>query len=398
MLCCGALIPFAFIGACIITVFDLNTNIIMLPALLAFFFVFRLTVRLDLSKTLAIYVGVCAVQTFPAQLANIAEVYIDPNGEYFPLTASLIQLGLSCLVVLIFIYPARNFFYRMVDILEIPRIWYSVTVLSAIFLIFNILAIPKSYDIILETKLQYLFPALECGALALLATIYVLFYRGSLIIVEYAQLEKRSQLLELQEHQYRKLQEYISQTERLRHDFRHSVHILASFAEKGDLDGIQVHLSEYEQYFADSAQINYCKNPALNALFGYYSKMAEASAIKTDWSIELPEPLTVSELDMAALFGNIMENAIYACSLLPEKQRYFSLTSEVRNGNSLYIVSTNSFDGKILKDRVGKYLSTKRSGHGTGLSSIAAAAEKYGGSANFYNSGKEFYADVVLKV
>lgn len=40
------------------------------------------------------------------------------------------------------------------------------------------------------------------------------------------------------------------------------------------------------------------------------------------WKIELPEPLTVSELDMAALFGN-----------------------------TLYVVSTNSFDGKVKKAR-----------------------------------------------
>ncbi|MDE6764545.1 MAG: GHKL domain-containing protein [Oscillospiraceae bacterium] len=69
------------------------------------------------------------------------------------------------------------------------------------------------------------------------------------------------------------------------------------------------------------------------------------------------------------------------------------------NKNGLeYIVSTNSFDRKTLKSKDGKYLSTKHSGQVTGLSSIAAAAEKYGGSANFYNSDSEFYADVVLKV
>ena len=93
-----------------------------------------------------------------------------------------------------------------------------------------------------------------------------------------------------------------------------------------------------------------------------------------------------------------MENAIYACAALPEGQRYFSLTSEIRHGNSLYIVSTNSFDGKVLKSADGNYRSTKHGGQGTGLSSIAAAAEKYGGSSRFGSSGSEFYTDVVLKV
>jgi len=101
---------------------------------------------------------------------------------------------------------------------------------------------------------------------------------------------------------------------------------------------------------------------------------------------------------MAALFGNIMENAIQACIGLPEEKRYFNLTTETRHGNRLYVVSTNSFDGNVLKSGDGAYRSTKHGGQGTGLASIAAVAEKYGGSARVYNSGTEFFVDVVLKI
>ncbi|MBD5104795.1 MAG: sensor histidine kinase [Ruminococcaceae bacterium] len=164
-----------------------------------------------------------------------------------------------------------------------------------------------------------------------------------------------------------------------------------------DLDSIRSHLSEYGQRLADSVSVNYCSNAALNALFGYYHEMAYTENIKTDWKIELPEPLTVSELDMAALFGNIMENAISACDALTEGERYFNLTAEIRYGNSLYVVSTNSFDGKIKKGKDG-YYSTKHGGRGTGLISITAVAEKYGGSAQVHNNDKEFFVDVVMKI
>lgn len=262
-LCCAVLIPFSAVCAFVLAANDLPTNVVLLPALLAFFFVFRATVKLDLPKTLAIYVGVCAVQTFPAQFGNLAEIYFPTSPDNINLISDFICLGLSCLVAVIFIYPARGIFYRMVDELEVPGVWYSVTALSAIFLIFNIIAAPGSYEAFRESRLLYLFPALE--------------------------------------------------------------------------------------------------------------------------------------LDMAALFGNIMENAISACAALPEEERYFNLTAELRHGNSLYVVSTNSFNGKVIKGKDG-YRSTKHSGRGTGLISIAAVAEKYGGSAQFRNSDKEFYADVVMKI
>lgn len=201
----------------------------------------------------------------------------------------------------------------------------------------------------------------------------------------------------MQAHEFRELQEYMRQTARIRHDFRHSVHLLLTLADNGDLDSVRAHLSEYEQRLAEGVSVNYCSNAALNALFCYYRGMADLEKIKTDWKIELPEPLTVSELDMAALFGNIMENAISACSALPEEERYFNLTAELRHGNNLYIVSTNSFDGKVRKGKDG-YRSTKHSGRGTGLISIVAAAEKYGDSAQVHNSDKEFFVDVVMKI
>ena len=397
-MCCSAAVLFSFLAASAVIIWDISPNAIGLPILAISFFLYRRTVKLDFPRALAVYVGVCAIETFPVHFGTIADMYFKSETEGMTLQGCAVLLGCSCLMLAAFVFPAREKFSKAVDGLDMPKLWYSTTVISAIFLIFNILALPASYDVIRDSRLRFLFPMFEVCALALLITVYVLFYGIVVGIVERGKLEKHSQLLEMQAHQFRHLQEYMKQTERLRHDFKHSVHIIASLAEKGDFDSIRVHLSEYEQRFSDGVSVNYCSNSALNALFGYYRGIAESSGIKTDWKIELPEPLTVSELDMAALFGNIIENAVYACSLLSEKQRYFSLTAEIRHGNSLYIVSTNSFDGKTLKDKDGNYLSTKHSGHGTGLSSIAAAAEKYGGSASFYNSDREFYADVVLKI
>lgn len=201
----------------------------------------------------------------------------------------------------------------------------------------------------------------------------------------------------MQLHQYRTLQEHLQQTARLRHDFRHSVRLLASLAEKGDTASIRAHLAEYEISLTENAPANYCANAALNALFAHYHEMADCAGIRTDWHIELPNPLSFSELDMAALFGNLMENAIAGCCTVPEQERFFCLTTEIRHGNRLYIVSTNSFNGVVRKDR-DEYLSTKHGGTGTGLASISVVSEKYGGSAKASNRDREFYLDITLRI
>lgn len=399
LLVMAVLLPYSFLGSCLCAILQVNVNTILLPSLILFFFLYHHTVTATLPKCLAVYVGVCAVQSFPAQFAYSFDAYLHPTSgaANFSVEAAFFQLGLSCLVASVFALPACRYFYRVIDCLDVPKIWYSTVALSSIFLIMNVVGIPKSYSTLHVGRISYLFPLLEIGALAVLTAIYLLFYRGTTVILEHATLKERTHLLEMQSRQYRALQEHIRQTARLRHDFRHSVRLLASLAEKNDISSIRAHLAGFESILAEDTPINYCANAALNALFGYYHEMAVSAGIDTDWHIELPESLPITELDMVSIFGNLMENAIDGCRTVTEDKRYFCLTAQIRHGNKLYIVSTNNFDGRVRKNRDG-YRSTKHSGNGTGLPAIATAAEKYGGSTQISNNETEFFVDVVLKI
>lgn len=399
VLCVAILLPYSLLCSCLCAVLQMDVNIFLLPSLVLFFFLYRHTVTASLPKCLAVYVGVCAVQTFPAQFAYSLDSFLHPasGAADFSVEAAFFQLGLSCLIAAAFAWPAHQYFSQMVDCLDIPKIWYSTISLSSVFLIMNVLVVPKSYSILHAGRISFLFPFLEGCALVVLIAIYLLFYCGTTVILKHAELKEHTQLLEIQSHQYRALQEHMRQTARLRHDFRHSVRLLSSLAEKGDITNIQAHLAEYEVSLTENTPANYCTNAALNALFGYYHEMSVSAGIDTDWHIELPNPLPVTELDLASLLGNLMENAIDGCLTMPEGKRYFCLTTEIHHGNRLYIISTNSFDGKVRKGKDG-YRSTKHGGNGIGLAAIAATAEKYGGSAQASNSSSEFFVDVVLKI
>ena len=397
-LCLAVLIPFSLAGAWAQTAFQIPSNTLMFPAMAVFFLLYRRTLKTDLPRALAVYVGVCAVQTFPSQLAAVLDARLNPQtwAGSFSVEAALFQLFLACLPPLLACAVRRQGAW-MVDSLDFPKVWYSCTALSGVFLVFNAVAVPDSLRMYYVDRPYNLFPLLEICALTLLMCIYVLFYQGARLILERAQLEQRSQFLEMQSHQYRALQEHMRQTARLRHDFRHSARLLTALAEQGDLEGIRAHLAEYEHSLAENTAVSYCANATLNALFGYYHEMAVSAGVDTNWKIELPEPLTVSELDLASLFGNLIENGIEGCQTLQEGKRYFSLTSEMRHGSSLYIVSTNSFDGRVRKGKNG-YCSTKHSGSGLGLLSIAAVAEKYHGIVQTSHSAQEFFVDVVIKI
>ncbi len=84
--------------------------------------------------------------------------------------------------------------------------------------------------------------------------------------------------------------------------------------------------------------------------------------------------------------------------MFPEERR-FALTIRTMNQTTLYIVSSNAFDGRYRRRR-GKYLSTRldQGGSGIGLDSMQTVAERYGGSMSAYHQGNNFFVDIMMKV
>lgn len=399
LLCLGIWVPYALLVSFLCFVTGLDVNVALLPSLLLFFLFYRYTVRSGLSCILSIFVGSCTLMTFPAHFAYALDAWLYPTSgpASFSMWAALFQLGLSCLFAALLYFPCAKLYPRMVRQLSFPRVWYPLLAVQSIFFLFNMLMIPHSYQTMYTGRVFSMYLALEVVLLILFILIQIIFYHLADAILEHTKLMERSRALEIEAKQYRILQNYMQQTRRLRHDFRQSVHILASLAEAGNLPDLKAHLQEYEQRWNIVAPVNYCANASLNALFNYYKSMADSEGVDTNWQLHIPEMLTVSELDLVSLFGNLMENAIDGCRTLPPGQRSFALSVEIHQENCMYIVSTNSFDGHTRKKH-DCYLSTKQNGEGTGLFSITIVAEKYCGNAQFSNSEHEFFADVMLKI
>ena len=93
----AVLLPYAFFCSILSVLLRIDVNIILLPSLVLLFFPYRCTVTASLPKCLAVYVGVCAVHTFPAQFAYAFDAFLHPasgaadfsveaafSGFYFP--------------------------------------------------------------------------------------------------------------------------------------------------------------------------------------------------------------------------------------------------------------------------------------------------------------------------
>ena len=133
-------------------------------------------------------------------------------------------------------------------------------------------------------------------------------------------------------------------------------------------------------------------NVNLDAILNSKISLAEKNGIRVDYKAACPANLTVSDIDLCALIGNLIDNAVEACEGLADP--YIRLYIGVLK-NQLYISVTNATKDTVRK-LDSEYITTKRGNHGHGLKRINLVVEKYEGYINRQNEPGVFVTEIML--
>ncbi len=184
---------------------------------------------------------------------------------------------------------------------------------------------------------------------------------------------------------------YVSQAKRYRHDMRHHMQLLRSFADAGDLEKIRTYLSDYEQLFEKVDMPAFSKNMVLNALLCNFVRKCDEAEVSYTIQCDILETLPFSDVDTCIIFGNAFENALDACRKCTNP--FFSLHASTKEG-MLYMRIENSVQGTVrFKD--GYPISLKKSG-GIGIRSMLDTLLQYGGLVDFSQEGERFSVKIIL--
>ena len=219
-----------------------------------------------------------------------------------------------------------------------------------IFTCMNVIIQPKYYETMHVNRVFSFYIGYHFLALILILTIYIIFYQVALNLIRNAENTERIRFLEMQESQYHAQQQYIAESARLRHDFRQQLHSLAEMAAAGNYEQLTEHLLGCVEELPRQP-VHYCSNLPLNALFSYYASLMDDAQIRRNWKITLPSKMnfSITDMELCSLLGNILENVWQGCQSVSPQNRYHELTVCVKHETSLYIVSSNRFDGRIKR-------------------------------------------------
>lgn len=202
----------------------------------------------------------------------------------------------------------------------------------------------------------------------------------------------------LMEKNYQMLHQDLQENAKRIHDFHHHLQAILGLAEQaGD--------QKTEEYVQSLLDVSYrdvrmcsCGNDIIDAVINCSAAEAARSQIDFHYDVELSSSLSqISPIDLCAVLGNQVENALDACKKIPDSQRRFIQVSIRQNKSFVVIQVTNSaYRNPFTAD--GRLVTNKKDPefHGLGLKSIQETVDKYNGYLTNSYDDHQFQSEALL--
>lgn len=196
-----------------------------------------------------------------------------------------------------------------------------------------------------------------------------------LILADHERLEQANRLAGLREVYYQGLRQQETQVRRLRHDLRNHLTAVRGFLEQGDEQGAIGYLDQIAGSPALRGTRRLCENEAANAVLTAKAEAMEREGVAADFAVFLPRDLPVADMDLCALLGNALDNAIEGSRGAGERR----ITIRCKADKGLFMLRVeNTLGGAVQPDLA--TTKTDKAAHGFGIPGMREIAERYGGT------------------
>lgn len=200
---------------------------------------------------------------------------------------------------------------------------------------------------------------------------------------------------ELIQTHYAEVENMYRQIRGWRHDYRNHIQTMKAYAAGGDLEAISRYLDELDTDLSTVDTVIKTGNPMTDAILNSKISLAKSKEIQVVADAHIPVKLTLSEIDLCCIIGNLFDNAIEASMQLPVPERLIRVYMDMKN-TQLYISFTNFTAGKKMAKTGGLFRTTKGEGHGFGLVRIDAIVERLDGYISRNSEDGAFTTEILL--
>lgn len=183
-----------------------------------------------------------------------------------------------------------------------------------------------------------------------------------------------------------------------KHDFHHHLQVLREYIENGEHDRAISYIDELDSKLLHVDTLLKTGNVALDAILS--GKIAKAKERQIDITVKanVPDTLTLSDVELSIIIGNLLDNAIEACEKATAQaantQPFIRIYIAMK-GKMLYFSMINSAGNKQTK--LGKLFESGKSElHGFGLRRAADIISEHDGWYKYNSEDGAFTSEFLI--
>jgi len=197
--------------------------------------------------------------------------------------------------------------------------------------------------------------------------------------------------LELQKQYYEVLEEHQKETDLLWHDMKKHLGLIKRLIYNGYQNISEEYVQELEDQMNTVSNFVKTSQPVISALLTKEKWKAEKENVDFILNVRLLTDIEpkISSVDLCVLVGNIFDNAINACTLLPEDSPKYIKAEILQKGCTLVIRTENPYSSNLkVRPRLGK--------HGLGLKNVHKVVNKYNGNIDIHSEDEVFCVTIII--
>ena len=179
-----------------------------------------------------------------------------------------------------------------------------------------------------------------------------------------------------------------------RHDWHNQLQVLSAYLDSGEYGRAREYLDEVNQAILQIDTVIKTGNTMVDAILNSKISLMKSLQIEVEAEAKVPASLSVPDVDLCIMIGNLLDNAMEACARLEKESRFVHIYIHVK-GAQLYMSFTNSA-GKKQRKIGNLFLSSKGSEHGFGLMRVDALVAKNGGYLTRASEDGGYTTEVIL--
>lgn len=178
-----------------------------------------------------------------------------------------------------------------------------------------------------------------------------------------------------------------------KHDFHHHLQTLKGQLESGEIERALAYIEQLDSQLMNVDTLLKTGNVSLDAILSAKIAQAKAENIAVTVKANVPDTLTISDLELSIVVGNLLDNAIEACCAVSNR-RFIRIFMSMK-GNMLYFSMLNTAGAKTKK--TGSLFATHKDGvHGFGLRRAEAILESHGGWVKYNSEDGAFTSEFLV--